>query len=339
MLAKTPFIGYNMPNTILGIETSCDETGASVVCGNEILSSVVSSSIALHRSYGGVIPEVASRYHIEYINQVVRKALKKAKRPLKKLDAIAVTDKPGLVGSLLVGTSFARSLSFALDIPLISVDHVMAHIYANFLGRKEDLKFPFIGAVVSGGHTHIFIFRSFSDFKVIGRTRDDAIGEAFDKVAKILNLGYPGGPVIEKMAKRYSRLIRKRPLHFPMALLKDADYDFSLSGIKTAVLYYARDKAASLKKETPRICYSFQEAVFDVLVKKIIDASRAFKINRVVLGGGVVSNKRLRKKIAARSREFGFELFYPEQALCLDNAAMVAGLGEELLKERGGNLL
>ncbi|MBL7158056.1 MAG: tRNA (adenosine(37)-N6)-threonylcarbamoyltransferase complex transferase subunit TsaD [Candidatus Omnitrophica bacterium] len=323
---------------VLGIETSCDETAASVVQGGRVISNIVSSSVALHREFGGVIPEVASRFHIEYLNRVVEKALKKSKKSLKKLDAIAVTHKPGLPGSLLVGTSFARALSYALGIPLISVDHLTAHVYANFLDKRNAVKFPFIGAVVSGGHTSIFVFKSLAEYTLIGRTRDDAIGEAFDKVAKILNLGYPGGPAIEKMARKYKLNSRKKPIKFPMALLGDDNYDFSLSGIKTAVLEYARN-GRSVKKDLPRVSWSFQESVFDVFAKKIIDACKEFDMRRIVLGGGVVSNKRLCDKIAVHSKRLGFEFFYPKPALCIDNAAMVAGLGEELLQEKEGSIL
>ena len=327
-----------MSGCVLGIETSCDETAASVVRDGRIISNIVSSSVKLHREYGGVIPEVASRFHIEYLNRVVRKALKKSKKTLKSLDAIAVTHRPGLPGSLLVGTSFARALSYALDTPLISVDHLMAHIYANFLNRRSAIRFPFIGAVVSGGHTSIYVFKSLDSCTLVGRTRDDAIGEAFDKVAKILKLGYPGGPVIERMARKYKLNNRKNPIKFPMALLEEDSYDVSLSGIKTAVLEYARNKT-SIKRDLPRISWSFQESVFDVFVKKVIDACHEFGMRRIVLGGGVVSNKRLRDKIAVHSKRLGFEFFYPKPALCVDNAAMVAGLGEELLKEKGRSTL
>ena len=323
-----------MDTCVLGIETSCDETAAALVRKGRILSNVVSSSVALHREYGGVVPEVASRFHIEYINRVVRKALAKAKKTLKDVSAVAVTQKPGLPGSLLVGTSFAGALSFALGIPLVKVDHLAAHIYANFIGKNGAPQFPFIGAVVSGGHTSIFIVRSLCDRSLIGRTRDDAIGEAFDKVAKILRLGYPGGPAIEKTARKY-RLKRRKPIRFPMAALENDTYDVSLSGIKTAVLEHAK-RHGSLKRDLPRVSWSFQESVFDVFVKKVINASRKFGMSRIVMGGGVVSNKRLRRKLTAYSKRLGFQFFYPDPSLCADNAAMVAGLGEALLIEEGG---
>jgi len=315
----------------LGIETSCDETAAALVQDGRVLSSIVSSSVPLHEKFGGVIPEIASRFHIEYINQVTKKALKKAKKDLSRLDLIAVTEAPGLPGSLIAGVSFAKALSFSLGIPLVRVNHITAHLYANLLMHKgKDISFPLIGVVVSGGHTNIFVLKSFRDFKIIGRTKDDAIGEAFDKVAKILGIGYPGGPRIEKYARRHSG---KNSINFPRAYMDKDSFDFSLSGIKTAVLYYAKGKLMS-RAEISRISWSFQEAVFDVLAERIVKACRKMGVTNVLFGGGVISNMRLREKLEYISKSSGYRFFYPPPALCVDNAAMVAGLGEEMHKEK-----
>ncbi|MBN1353102.1 MAG: tRNA (adenosine(37)-N6)-threonylcarbamoyltransferase complex transferase subunit TsaD [Candidatus Omnitrophica bacterium] len=319
----------------LGIETSCDETAAAVVDRGKVLSGVVSSSVPLHRKYGGVVPEIASRFHIEYINRVTKKALINAKKTIVNVELVAVTELPGLPGSLLSGLSFAKALSYSLNIPLIGINHLHAHIYANFLGKKRfSPRFPFIGVVVSGGHTNIFICRSIKEFSVVGSTKDDAVGEAFDKVAKILGIGYPGGPLIEKYAKRFLRFGMARDnnsIDFPRVFLDRNSLDFSLSGVKTAVLYYAREKKLS-RREIARISWSFQEAVFDVLTGKIITACKRFGIKEIFLGGGVISNKCLRGKIKAACKRLGYKFFFPPAGLCVDNAAMVAGLGEALYK-------
>lgn len=317
---------------VLGIETSCDETAAAVVQGGRVLSNIVSSSVPLHAKYGGVIPEIASRFHIEYINAVTKKALNAARKSPKDLELIAVTDKPGLPGSLIAGKAFARALSYALEVPLLGIDHLVAHLYANFLGKKpRPIKFPFVGAVVSGGHTNIFICRSFKDLEVIGRTRDDAIGEAFDKVSKILGLGYPGGPRIERSARGFGK---KVGINFPRAYLSADSFDFSLSGIKTAVFYHTKGKKTP-RGEIAKISWSFQEAVFDVLAERLLKACGRFKIKEVLLGGGVISNMRLRQKLTRALKKTGCRLFCPPATLCADNAAMVAGLGEALFVKKG----
>jgi N6-L-threonylcarbamoyladenine synthase len=316
----------------LGIETSCDETAAAIIDKRKILSNIISSSVPLHEKYGGVIPEVASRFHVEYINRVTSRALKQARKKPNDIELISVTASPGLPGSLVVGKSFARALSYSLEVPLIEIDHLAAHLYVNFLSRpKVCPRFPYIGVLVSGGHTNIFLCRSFKDMEIIGRTRDDAVGEAFDKVARILGIGYPGGPKIEKYAKRF---FVKKPIEFPRAFLGEDSFDFSLSGVKTAVFYYARQRRLSAG-ELSRICWSFQEAVFDVLVEKTLRACKKFSIDEILLGGGVVSNGRLRKKLKSPCKRLKFKLFFPPASLCVDNAAMVAGLGEELFKKGG----
>lgn len=317
----------------LGIETSCDETAVSLVEDGRILSSIISSSVHLHAAYGGVVPEIASRYHVEYIYPVLRKALIDADRVLKNIDLVAVTSNPGLPGSLIVGKAFARAVSFAAGVPLVEVDHIHAHIFSSFIDREEraflEVAFPFVGAVISGGHTSIYICKSFNDISAIGRTRDDAAGEAFDKVAKIMGLDYPGGPIVESKASIYRG---KDEILFPRALLKDrTDLDFSFSGIKTAVLYYWRDSDKG-EATIEKICFSFQEAVIDVIISKLKRALEHTGLNKLAIGGGVVNNKELRRKITQFSNEQNVDLFLPKKEYCADNAAMVATLGEELYK-------
>mgnify|MGYP001208794983 CR=1 FL=1 len=315
----------------LGIETSCDETGCAVLSSHKVLSSVVSSSVHLHKPYGGVVPEIASRYHIEYINSVVRSALKKAGKTFRNLNLIAVTYGPGLCGSLLTGISFAKSLSYALRKPLIGVNHISAHLYANFINKKKsDLpKFPFVGLVISGGHTTIFLCNDICDFRVLGQTQDDAIGEAFDKVAKILTLGYPGGPIIEKKAKSFKR---GQKIDFPRAYMGKDSMDFSFSGVKTAVLYFAKNKKLT-KKLVSAISYSFQESVFDVVCKNTVMASKKHKVDTIVIGGGVAANKKFCEKMKRASSAHNIKLFIPKIRFCLDNGAMVAALGEKMYRK------
>ncbi len=317
----------------LGIETSCDETAVALVEDGRVLSSEVSSSVHLHARYGGVVPEIASRFHVEYIYSVLEEALKDARRTIDDVDCVAVTRGPGLPGSLLTGMAFAKAISFAGKIPLVGVNHLHAHILSCFLdeggrGAPGDM-FPFIGMVVSGGHTSIYVCRGLNDLSVIGRTKDDAVGEAFDKVAKILDLGYPGGPVVEKRAARFTGA---GGIRFPRALLKDEkDLDFSFSGIKTAVFYYWRD-CARTEYEKDRICFSFQEAVIDVIDKKIARALRFTGARILAAGGGVINNEALRRRLASRCAEEGVELYLPRREYCADNAAMIAALGEGLFK-------
>ncbi len=315
---------------ILGIETSCDETAASVVRnGRDILSNVVISSLKEHSRYGGIIPEIASRRQMELIHLVVSEALSTAKLSLKNIDAIAATSSPGLIGSLLVGISFARSLSFAAKKPLIEVDHIKAHLYASFLKtpRNESAppKLPAVGLVVSGGHSSLFYIKDFKRIKLLGQTRDDAAGETFDKVARMLKLGYPGGPAIDLLAQRE----KKSPLRFPCAQIRNS-YDFSFSGIKTAVLYYLRDNEKKSKLGIDKIAYAFQNSIIKVLVEKSIAACQEKKVKTLLVGGGVACNSGLRKLLTDAAKQCHINVFFPPLTLCLDNAAMIAGLAYHL---------
>lgn len=318
---------------ILGIETSCDETSASIVRdGRWVLSNVVASSIKDHQKFGGVIPEIASRRQFEYINIVTSKALENAAITLKDVDAIAVTASPGLIGSLVVGRSFARSLSYALRKPLIKVNHIEAHVYAALLLDKNDsdrdllaeVGLPVVGLVVSGGHSSLFHIKSFRSFRVFGQTRDDAAGEAYDKVARILNLGYPGGPVIDKLAQGVSQ----NDLQFPCAPMKGTN-DFSFSGLKTSVLYYTQ-RNASAGFDVNKVANAFQESVVNVLVNKSVEACLKKKASVLLVGGGVACNATLRVRLNEKSRSNGIRVMFPPISLCMDNAAMVAGLAFHL---------
>lgn len=312
---------------VLGIETSCDETSVSVVKdGREILSNKVSSSLRFHKKYGGVVPEIASRMQLEIITEVADIAVKEAGMRLKDIDLVSVTSGPGLLGSLLTGISFAKAASLALGIPLLGINHVYSHIYANFL-NGQGVKLPFVALVVSGGHTSLFYVRDFQKIEILGQTQDDACGEAFDKVAKILGLGYPGGPFIEKLAKYGNG----KKIKFRCSGT-DRPLDFSFSGIKTAVLYVVGDKRLGLAEKRD-IAASFQETVFDTLVKKSLLACKLKKVNRLVIGGGVVTNNRLREKFYEATEEEGLNCYFPARELCMDNAAMVAGLGYRLFKK------
>jgi len=310
----------------LGIETSCDETSAAVTSGRRVLSNIVTSSLHLHKKYGGVVPEIASRYHVEYIVEVADRALKTAGKKMSDIKLVAVTNGPGLVGALLTGISFAKAISYSRRIPLIGVNHVVAHLYSSFLGEGEAPKFPFVGLVVSGGHTALFYCKDVDHKKLLGQTQDDAVGEAYDKVAKILGLGYPGGPVIERTARMSNG---SSGISFPKSYLGKDSLDFSFSGIKTAVLYYVRKPPV---KSIPDVCYAFQEAALDAIVEKTVAACARKKSSSVVVGGGVTANKRLRDKLVEAGRFNGFKVFFPEFKYCLDNGAMIGVLGEELYR-------
>ena len=305
---------------ILAIESSCDETAAAVVKnGREVLSNVISSQIELHKLYGGVVPEIASRKHIEKINQVIEEALSAAGVTLQDIDAIGVTYGPGLVGALLVGVAEAKAISFATGIPLVGVHHIEGHISANYIEHKE-LEPPFMSLVVSGGHTHLVKVQDYGVYEILGRTRDDAAGEAFDKVARAIGLGYPGGPKIDKVAKEGNA----EAIVFPRAKIEDSLYDFSFSGLKSAVLNYLN--SCQMKGESyvqADVAASFQKAVTDVLVEHSIAAVKAQGFRKFAMAGGVASNSALRAAMDEACRREGIELYYPSPILCTDNAAMI----------------
>lgn len=309
---------------ILAIESSCDETAAAVVKnGREVLSNVISSQIALHTLYGGVVPEIASRKHIEKINQVIEQAMEEAHVTLGEIDAIAVTYGPGLVGALLVGVSAAKAISFATGIPLVGVHHIEGHISANFIENKQ-LEPPFVCLVVSGGHSHLVVVKDYGEYEIIGRTRDDAAGEAFDKVARAIGLGYPGGPKVDKLSKEGN----PEAIHFPRAKVDENEYDFSFSGLKSAVLNYLN--SCEMKGEavnTADVAASFQRAVIDVLVEHSLHAAGEYGLKKFAIAGGVASNSSLRNALETECQKRGIEFFYPSPILCTDNAAMIGTAG------------
>jgi len=316
---------------VLGIESSCDETAAAVVAdGFDVRSNAVQSQIDLHRVYGGVVPELACRAHIETITPVVRKALDDAKAGLEEIDAFAVTSAPGLVGALLVGVSMAKSLALATGKPIVGVDHIHGHMYSVKLAFP-DLAYPCVHLVVSGGHTSLYLSRSEIDHEPLGATTDDAAGEAFDKVAKILDLGFPGGPAIDRLARG------RDPARVAFKRTVPEDLDFSFSGIKTSVLYRVRGQDAKRpmtlsEDERADVAAGFQEAVVDMLVEQALKACARTGARRLAVGGGVACNSRLREKLEARARREGIESFFPPPCFCTDNAAMIAGLGYHLLR-------
>jgi len=303
---------------ILGIDTSCDDTAAAIVeDGSRIISNVVSSQDEIHRKYGGIVPELASRRHIELIWPVVKETMERANISFSNIAAIAVTKGPGLIGSLLIGVCFAKSISFVNQIPLVAVNHLEGHIHAIFLEASPE--FPFIALVVSGGHTSIYRVDDFGIYKEIGRTRDDAAGEAYDKVAKLLGFGYPGGPILDAISLKGD----PQAISFPKANLSGS-CDFSFSGLKTAVMNYAKKYPESKRED---ISASFQSAVIEVLIDRISEAVIAEDVKRVVLSGGVSANSSLRERMSKRAAIDGVELFLPSMHLCTDNAAMIAAAG------------
>ncbi len=311
---------------ILGIETSCDETAASVVKDGIILSNIISSQIDIHKRYGGVVPEIASRKHIENILPVIREALNKASLSLNQIDGIAVTKGPGLAGSLLVGISVAKGLAYGRGIPFVGVNHLEGHLLAIFLEDKG-VEFPYIGLVVSGGHTSLYLVKDFGDYRLLGDTRDDAAGEAFDKIAKFLNLGYPGGVIIDRLSKDGS----PDRIRFPRAIISNESFEFSFSGLKTSFIEFMK-RGGGEGIELKDILASFQEAIVDVLVLKTFKAASKFKVNRVVVCGGVASNSRLRKRMIEKGKDEGIKVHIPSPILCTDNAAMIAFAGSYYLK-------
>ena len=309
---------------LLAIESSCDETAASVVRnGREVLSNVIYSQIDLHTLYGGVVPEIASRKHIEKINQVIEQALKEAGMTLRQMGGIAVTYGPGLVGPLLVGVSAAKAISFATGIPLIGVHHIEGHISANFIENKE-LEPPFVCLVVSGGHSHLVIVKDYGEYEIIGRTRDDAAGEAFDKVARAIGLGYPGGPKIDKL----SREGNPDAIHFPRAKVEDNPYDFSFSGLKSAVLNYLNScEMKGIEVNRADVAASFQKAVIDVLVEHALEAVKEYCFDKFAIAGGVASNQSLRNAFEKECSKRKIQFYHPSPIFCTDNAAMIGVAG------------
>lgn len=309
---------------LLAVESSCDETAAAVVLnGREVLSNVIASQIDLHKLYGGVVPEIASRKHVENVNQVIEQALKEAALTIQDVDGVCVTYGPGLVGALLVGVGTAKAISYAAGKPLIGVHHIEGHISANYICHKE-LEPPFLCLVVSGGHSHLVIVKDYGEYDIIGRTRDDAAGEAFDKVARSIGLGYPGGPKIDALAPEGD----KDAIAFPRASVEGAPYDFSFSGVKSAVLNYINGcKMKGIQYSQADIAASFQEAVTDVLVAHTMLAAENFGVSKVAMAGGVACNNGLRTKMQESCKERGYSLYYPEPVFCTDNAAMIGAAG------------
>lgn len=309
---------------ILAIESSCDETAAAVVVnGRDVRSNIISSQIALHTLYGGVVPEIASRKHIEKINQVITEAMQEAQADWADIDAIGVTYGPGLVGALLVGVAEAKAISYARNIPLVGVHHIEGHISANYIENKE-LEPPFLCLVVSGGHTHLVKVLDYGKYEILGRTRDDAAGEAFDKVARAIGLGYPGGPKIEKVAHEGN----PHAVEFPRPKIADGEYDFSFSGLKSAVLNYLNGcQMKGIDINQADVAASFQKAVVDVLVEHSMDAVKRYHVDKFAIAGGVASNSHLRAALESACSKQGVKFYRPSPILCTDNAAMIGAAG------------
>ena len=309
---------------VLGLETSCDETAAAVLKdGDTLLSNVINDQIGIHSKYGGIVPELAGRSHIDRVHRVIEEAVKKAGAQLRDLDLIAVTMGPGLIGSLLVGLNTAKGLSYGLNTPMIGVNHLEGHLLAIFLQKK--IQFPFVALIVSGGHTDLYRASDFGQYKLLGRTRDDAAGESFDKVGKMLGLPYPGGPAIERLARKGNGKAHK----FPRAYLEKGSLDFSFSGLKTSVRTFLqqREQGNRITLTDEDISAGFQDAVIDVLVDKLISACKKEKISRIVVTGGVAANGALREAVRNAAQSHGFEASFPDRIFCTDNAAMIACAG------------
>lgn len=317
---------------VLGIESSCDETcGAIIEDGRIIHSNIIASQIDIHKKYGGVVPEVASRQHLDIISQVVRSALDEANMKISDIDLIGATRGPGLIGALLVGLSYAKGLAFGNDIPFVGVNHMEGHICANYL--ESDLEPPYISLVVSGGHTYLIIVEDYENFRVVGRTRDDAAGEAYDKIARTIGLGYPGGPIIDKLAK-----IGNETIEFPRVMLKEDNYDFSFSGLKTAVLNYLNSMNMKNQEIVPEdIATSFQNAVLDVLVGKTMKLSDETGIKKIAVSGGVSANDGLRERFKNLEKEKGIKSYFPEKIFSTDNGAMIASAAYFQYKREGAS--
>ncbi len=310
---------------VLGIETSCDETSAAVVDEGVVKSNIISSQL-VHAKYGGVVPELASRAHQRLIIEVVQEALTNAGVTKGQLQGIAATQGPGLVGALLVGLNFGKALAYGLQVPFIGVNHMEGHLYSNMLSKNQP-SYPFVSLIVSGGHSMLVLVTAPFELRLLGQTRDDAAGEAFDKVAKMLGLGYPGGPIIDKLAKQGN----PKAIKFPRTYLEEGSYDFSFSGIKTAVLYYLRNNGLVLgntpEQQLADICASFQASVVEVLVDKTIAAAKAFRVRDVTIAGGVSANSHLRFMMDEACKQQGLKMFNPPLQYCMDNGAMIAYVG------------
>lgn len=308
----------------MAIETSCDETSVAVLKnGRDVLVNLISSQIDIHKRFGGVVPEVASRMHLESINNIIEEALEEGEIGFEDLDFISCTKGPGLIGALLVGVSASKALSYSLGIPLVGVNHMQGHICANYISHKE-LKPPFISLVVSGGHTYLIEVLSYADYNIIGRTKDDAAGESFDKIGRAMGLSYPGGPQIDRLAKQGN----PKAVDFPRVMMDSKDYDFSFSGLKTAVLNYInhqKQKEEDLNVED--ICASFQASVMDVLVEKSFRLAHEKGYNIIAVSGGVAANSELKKRMEERGQEENIKIYFPEPILCTDNAAMIGCAG------------
>jgi len=307
---------------ILAIESSCDDTSVAILDSSNVLSNIVSSQY-FHNKYGGIIPELASRAHLKYIDIITKEALEKAQLNIEDIKIIAVTSEPGLFGSLLVGTSFAKGLSIKLGLPVIPVNHIEGHIYSSMI-ENQNLDFPFVSLVVSGGHTAIFYVKNFNYFEIIGLTKDDAAGEAFDKISKLLGLGYPGGPIIDKLAKNGN----PKAFSFPRPMLNEENFNFSFSGLKTSVRYFIQKnfKDGMDNQVLSDIAASLQEAIIDVLVHKTINAAKYYNCRNISISGGVSANSRLREKFKNQSEIEKLNIFIPQMSYCLDNAAMIGYL-------------
>ena len=307
---------------ILGIDTSCDDTAAAVVAdGVEILSNIISSQIDFHRKYGGIVPEIASRKHIELIIHIIDEALSKADVTFDDLGAVAVTNRPGLVGSLLVGVAAAKSIAYCYNLPLLGIHHIEGHIYANFL-EHDDIPFPHVCLTVSGGHTLLVYVKEGWQYELLGSTQDDAAGEAYDKVSQYLNLGFPGGPIIDELAQEGTAVV-----DFPRPMLGSGDYNFSFSGLKTAVRYFvAKNRETDSLPPVKDIAASFQKAVVDVLVQKTLLATQSQNVSAITLTGGVAANSELRQAMAEAGEQRNIKVYFPSRVLCTDNAAMIAGI-------------
>ncbi|WP_281863896.1 tRNA (adenosine(37)-N6)-threonylcarbamoyltransferase complex transferase subunit TsaD [Planomicrobium okeanokoites] len=313
---------------VLGIETSCDETAASVIKnGTEIISNVVASQIESHKRFGGVVPEIASRHHVEQITLVIEEALQQADMAPAELSAVAVTEGPGLVGALLIGVNAAKAFAFAHQLPIIGVHHIAGHIYANRLA--QEMEFPLLALVISGGHTELVYMKEHGHFEVIGETRDDAAGEAYDKVARTLNLPYPGGPHIDRLAHESIN-----PVDFPRVWLEEGTYDFSFSGLKSSVLNFMHNSAQRGEQVKPEdVAAGFQNSVVEVVTSKTLRAAEQFKVRQVIAAGGVAANKGLRASLEREFAEKGIPFFIPSLKLCTDNAAMIAAAGTVMFEK------